>query len=288
MSYANAVSKRPPKALIVDDDPAVVQFLRKRCEAMGLEVQEASNGLQALVMVKRERPDILIIDVRIPELDGLSLCSTLLQPDRGSIDVIVVSGSSELETQEQCQSFGATYAFKGPELWSTVNAAIKRIFPGIEVDIEAPDAINLPKLRTRPLVLVIDDDADVCEFLASRLRKCGADVALAADGRQGYRMAVREKPTLIISDYFMAEANINFLLWRLRNTPSTENIPVFAMTGYELDAQAERALINDPSGRRFVDQIFRKPLDIDALFTAIQKHCALQYTPIAARAIERG
>jgi CheY-like chemotaxis protein len=279
MSNASAVSKKPPKALIVDDDPAVVQFLRKRCAAMGLEVQEASNGLQALVMVKRDPPDVLIIDVRMPELDGLSLCSTLLQPDRKSIDVIVVSGSAELETQERCEGLGATYAFKGPELWNTVRAAIKRIFPGIDVDVREPETASTPKLRTRPLVLVIDDDPDVGEFLASRLRKCGADVALAPDGRQGYRLAVREKPTIIISDYFMPGANIDFLLWRLRSTPATENIPVFAMTGYELDAPTQRGLLNDPSGRRWVEQIFRKPLNIDELFLAMQKHCVLEYTP---------
>jgi CheY-like chemotaxis protein len=202
-----------------------------------------------------------------------------LQPDRKSIDVIVVSGSAELETQERCEGLGATYAFKGPELWNTVRAAIKRIFPGIDVDVREPETASTPKLRTRPLVLVIDDDPDVGEFLASRLRKCGADVALAPDGRQGYRLAVREKPTIIISDYFMPGANIDFLLWRLRSTPATENIPVFAMTGYELDAPTQRGLLNDPSGRRWVEQIFRKPLNIDELFLAMQKHCVLEYTP---------
>jgi CheY-like chemotaxis protein len=280
MSNASTVSKKPPKALIVDDDPAVVQFLRKRCAAMGLDVQEATNGLQALVMVKRDPPDVLIVDVRMPELDGLSLCSTLLQPDRKGIDVIVVSGSTEFETQERCEGLGATYAFKGPELWTTVRAAIKRIFPGIDVDIREPDAAPPPRLRTRPLVLVIDDDPDVGEFLASRLRKCGAEVALALDGRQGYHLAVREKPTVIISDYFMPGANIDFLLWRLRSTPATENIPVFATTGFELDAPIQSGLLNNPSGRRWVEQIFRKPLNIDELFLAIQKHCTLQYTPL--------
>jgi CheY-like chemotaxis protein len=277
MSNAIASNRRPPRALIVDDDPAVVTFLRHRCSAMGLEVEEATNGLQALVKAHRDPPDVLIIDVHMPELDGLSLCSTLLQPDRRSIDVIVVSGASDVETRDRCDSFGATYAAKGPELWSTVKTAIKRKFPGIDLDLPEPESASPTKLRQRPLVLVIDDDADVGEFLTSRLRKCGVDTAFASDGRQGYRIAAREKPSVIVSDYFMPHANIDFLLWKLRSTPATEKIPVFAMTGYDLDAVTKERLTNHPFGRRWVDRVFKKPLDVDELFLAIQKHCPLQY-----------
>ena len=93
-----------PKALIVDDDPAVVDFLRARFIKMGFEVREASIGLQALVMAWRDRPDVLIVDVNIPDLDGLSLSSTLLGPGNKPLDVIVVSGLSKSETIERCES----------------------------------------------------------------------------------------------------------------------------------------------------------------------------------------
>jgi DNA-binding response OmpR family regulator len=52
--------------LIVDDDPAVVDFLRAPFIKAGFEVREASIGLQALVMARRDRPDVLIVDVNIP------------------------------------------------------------------------------------------------------------------------------------------------------------------------------------------------------------------------------
>ena len=123
--------------------------------------------------VLRGREDVAIVDVRMPELDGLTLCSTLLQPDRKSIDVIVVSGSAELETQERCEGLGATYAFKGPELWNTVKAAIDRIFPGIDVDHglrHAPDAamIVVTPGQQAPLGSTLS--------LARRLRQSGASV----------------------------------------------------------------------------------------------------------------
>jgi CheY-like chemotaxis protein len=272
--------KKPRKALIVDDDPVVVKFLRDRCVRMGLEVQEASNGLQALVMARRDPPDVLIVDVHLPELDGLSLCSTLLRPNRKGIDVIVVSGYSESETAQRCESFGATYATKGPQLWTTVRSALKQIFPGMTVDIPGTGSPPSIRVRERPLILVIDDDSDVGEFLVTRLRKCGVDAILAADGQEGYQIAFREKPSVIISDYLMPKGDLSCFLLKLRGQPGFNKIPVFAITGHNLDRATEEDLIRGFFGQRGVERIFKKPFDIDELFLAIQKHCALKYRSV--------
>jgi CheY-like chemotaxis protein len=136
---------------------------------------------------------------------------------------------------------------------------------------------DVTKIRERPLILVLDDDLDVARFLVSRLRKCSVDAIHAADGREGYALAVREKPAVIISDYSMPGGDINFLLWRVRSTPSIDKTPVFAMTGYDLDKLTTERLIRGSFGQRGVDRVFKKPLDIHEMFVAIQKCCALQY-----------
>lgn len=277
MSVAVANNRNRPKAMIVDDDPAVVAFLRSRCIAMGLEVQVASNGVQALMLARRDPPDVLIVDVRMPELDGLSLCARILEPNRKGIDVIVMSGAPEDETFERCQSFGATYARKGPELWSTVRATLSKMFPGATMRPQESTKPDPTSVRERPLILVLDDDPDVAKFLVSRLRKCGVDAVHASDGREGYALAVREKPAVIISDYSMPGGDIHFLLWRLRSTPGIDKTPVFAMTGYDLDKPTTERLMRGSFGQRGVDRIFKKPLDVHDMFVAIQKCCALQY-----------
>lgn len=277
MMEASAQIRKPPVALIVDDDPTVVKFLRDRCVKMGVEVRQASNGLQALIMARRDPPDVLIVDLHLPELDGLSLCSRLVQPDQAAIDVIAVSGYSSPEIYERCDSLGIIYAPKGPALWATVQSSLNRIFPHTSVTIEEHGEKTPAAVRERPLILVIDDDADVANFITSRLRKCGVDTVIASDGMQGYRIAAREKPNVIISDYFMPVADINFLLWRLRSTPSIEATPLFAMTGRDLDNVTQENLIRGSFGQRGVEQIFKKPLNIEQLFGALQKYCALEY-----------
>jgi CheY-like chemotaxis protein len=138
MNRTQEIASRAPKVLIVDDDPTVAKFLDDRCAAIGLNVQVASNGLEALVKIRRDPPDVLIADVRMPELDGLSLSWTLLEPGRRPIDVIVVSGYLDDETIERCESFGALYAHKGPELWHTIRGAITSMFPHMSVEVDGP------------------------------------------------------------------------------------------------------------------------------------------------------
>jgi CheY-like chemotaxis protein len=270
-------NRRAPRVLIVDDDPAAVKFLTDRCVKMGLTVQVATNGLHALIMARQNPPDALIVDVHMPELDGLSLCSRLLDPHHVSMEVIVISGYSDPGASERCGSLGAAYARKGPELWATIQSALSGIFPGMTVETRDAAKAEGPKMRERPMVLVVDDDPDVGKFLTSRLRKCGVDVLFATDGRRAYQIAVREKPSVILSDYFMPVANINFLLWRLRSTPGIDKTPVFAMSGSQLDRNTTETLMRGDFGQRGVEQIFRKPLNVDEVFPALQRYCAMEF-----------
>jgi CheY-like chemotaxis protein len=268
---------KAPKALIVDDDPAVVDFLRARFIKLGFEVREASVGLQALIMARRDRPDVLIVDVNIPGLDGLSLSSSLLGPDSKALHVIVISGLSESETLDRCESLGAIYAAKGPELWNNIRGVLGEIFPEMKGEIAEKDTEAAGHVRQRPVILVIDDDPDVGEFIVSRLRKCNADAILANNGARGFQIAVREKPSLIISDCFMPDADINFLLSRLRSTPGVAKTPVFALTARKMDRVTEETLIKGFLGQRGVERIFKKPPEIKELFTAVQSYCAINY-----------
>jgi CheY-like chemotaxis protein len=267
-----------PKLLIADDDPSVVKFLADRCTKMGFEVQTATTGLQALVMARRSAPDVMIADVNMPELDGLSLSVHLLDSRGKPLEVIVITGKSSEETIERCDSFGATYVHKGPRLWNAVQSALGELFPDLPRVEEARGSLFRTETSARPRILVVDDDPDVLAFLTSRLRKCGVEPLVAPDGVRAFRAALREKPTLILSDCFMKEGDVNYLLWRLRSTPATERIPLFVMSGRPFDEATEEALKRDVCGKRGALRVFKKPLDIDELFLALKEHCALEYS----------
>jgi CheY-like chemotaxis protein len=271
-------AERTPRLLIADDDPAIVCFLADRCGRMGFEVQTAANGLHALLMAGRQHPDALIIDVNMPEVDGLSVLTRLLEPANRDLPVIVITGTSRQETVDRCESFGAFYVQKGPELWHQLRAALAEIFPDREAAIMAaqPFLRAAAEVRQRPRVLIVDDDPDIETFLASRLRKGGVETLYARDGVQGYRIAVREKPSVIVADYVMPNGDAVYLLSRLRMSSSTASIPVLVMTARDLDEGAEANLTRDYCGHPGATQVFRKSADMGELFAAVQRYCAFE------------
>jgi CheY-like chemotaxis protein len=175
-----------PKMLIADDDPAIVRLLADRCVKMGFKVETASNGLQLLIKARRNHPDIVIVDVNMPELDGLSVCSRLLDPGGKPLEVVVVTGSNDTETAERCESLGMFYGRKGPDFWHSVEGALMEIYPDLAGKIGAmgSEAIDA-QVPQRPRVLIVDDDPDVETFLASRLGKHGVETLYAPDATHG-------------------------------------------------------------------------------------------------------
>jgi CheY-like chemotaxis protein len=267
--------------LIADDDLSIVRLLADRCARVGFEIDTATNGIQALIKANRGHPDIMVIDVNMPEADGLSVCARLLDPSRKPLNVVVVTGSREIETLERCEGFGAYYIRKGPEFWSGLGLALTELFPRMADRIkELHHQPISAEIRERPRVLVIDDDFAIKQFLSSRLDKCGIDLIFASNIAHGYRMACRDMPSAIISDYFLPNGGVPYLLSRLRTTSETENIPVFVLTGRDLDVITQQSLMREVCGKPGAVQIFAKSFDTNELFGALQKLCGFEYNRI--------
>jgi CheY-like chemotaxis protein len=265
---------RTPKMLIADDDPAIVRLLADRCVKMGFKVETASNGIQLLIKARQYNPDVLIVDVNMPELDGLSVCAQLLEPNCKPVEVIVVTGYAHADTVERCESMGAFYVRKGADFWKHIKAALEEIYPAMADKIgEAIAPVVDTKVPEHPRVLVVDDDPDIKQFLASRLGKFGIDTLYAPDAVQGYQIARKEKPAVIIADNFMPNGDAKFLLHRLRSTPVTENTPVVVVSGRKLDVLTEQTLKREISGRPGAVRVLKKSFDTDELFGTLRQFC---------------
>lgn len=266
-----------PRMLIADDDPSIVRVLADRCTRMGFDVDTATNGVQALLKANRGKPDILIIDVNMPEADGLSVCAHLLDPDRKPLHVVVVTGSRDPDTVERCEGFGAIYIRKGPNFWSDLELALIEIYPELTESIQRSGVrATATEMRARPRVLLVDDDANIRDFLASRLEKYGVDLLYASDASQGYRIACREEPAAIVTDYFMPNGDAQHLLTRLRTTVATENVPVIVLTGRHLSEVTQQNLRREICGHPGASRIIRKAMDTSELFDALQKFCGFE------------
>ncbi|MEM5473845.1 response regulator [Hoeflea sp. AS60] len=273
-------TKGPPKILIADDDPGVVRVLSARCKRMGAEVITASNGLLAILKAKQDFPDFVIVDINMPEIDGFNVCDWLLDPGRPRLNVIVLTGNQDQETLERCDALGTYHVLKSSQAWETIGSILSR-----ELGIKAPEydtraqqiEKSLEKKTTGvpsdgPRILLVEDDKDMLRFLEPRLRKLGATVFTAENAVDGYRMASRELPNVIISDYLMPEGGGHYMLWRLRANKRTAGIPVLVVTGDTSVGKKTTLRDDDLFGFGGPTKIFYKPLFMDDLIEEVKKH----------------
>ena len=80
----------PSKILIVDDEPLNVDYLEQELEDLGYETVSAANGQQALQRVKSDAPDLILLDVMMPVMDGLTVCRLLKEDEETRLIPIVI------------------------------------------------------------------------------------------------------------------------------------------------------------------------------------------------------
>jgi CheY-like chemotaxis protein len=273
MTEAQGATSPIRKLLIADDDPGISSFLARQCSKMGFDVQTAKNGLEALIMIRQHRPDVLIIDINMPEVDGLTVCTRMLQSHKRSNGVIVITAGSFSGTVERCKSLGAFHVRKGIDLWNGVRSALTELYSDLASG-EGSDADSAIEVRRLPRVLLVDGDPEVRSFLSSKLSECGIETVLADDAAQACKIARWAEPSAIIMDYTLPAGDAHYLLRRLRSAPATDSIPVFVWSANPLSDSAKADLTREVCGRPGAAAFFQKSFKTEELFAALQKFCA--------------
>jgi len=263
-----------PRMLVADDDPCVLRAIADRCTLMGFEVETATNGLKALIKASRCNPDILVVDVHMPEVDGLSVCAFLQDIAKQSPHLMVITGRRAEEIIETCKGIDVSCVHKGPNFWNEFQARLSEIYPDMAVAIRrSVKPWAKIEVKKRPRVLLVDDDVNVKKMFFHRFADLGAELLYAVDGVQGFWKARREEPTVIVSDYCMPNGDAEYLLARLRSAPETRSIPVIVQTGRRLNDSIRQRLRQQICGQEGAVRILRKSHDGRELFEALQRLC---------------
>ncbi|MHB1432634.1 MAG: response regulator [Streptosporangiaceae bacterium] len=210
------------RVLVIDDEEPILRALRINLTAHGYQVSTAADGASGLVAAARDRPDVLILDLGLPDMDGTDVLAGL----RGwsSIPVIVLSAWGQESQKVAALDAGAddyvTKPFGMGELLARLRVAVRRAAP-------APD---------EPVVASPDFTVDLA---AKRVRRDGADVRLTPTEWQLLEVLVRNREKLVTQRQLLAE------VWGPEYQTEGNYLRVYM-------AQLRRKLEPDPSSPRYL------------------------------------
>ncbi|SFH86852.1 response regulator [Planctomicrobium piriforme] len=126
----DALESGKRKALVVDDDRDLVDLLRDSLESDGrFEVRSANNGFDAGMMVKEYRPDIIVLDVMLPDINGKEVCQRVRSdPSLDDVKILCISGMVEAEKVQELRDAGANDFLQKPfEIETLIQRACKML-----------------------------------------------------------------------------------------------------------------------------------------------------------------
>ena len=122
------MSEATPKALVVDDSPEILQLVASALRRDGFEVREAASGDQALVLVREDEPDLVVLDLMMPGIDGIETCRRLREFSRAY--VIMLTARADEADKLVGLAIGAddyvTKPFSPRELVARARAMLRR------------------------------------------------------------------------------------------------------------------------------------------------------------------
>ena len=139
----------PKKILVVDDEPKIAEICQDYLKAAGYEVVTAMTGLDGLSAARREKPDLVVLDLMLPEMDGLDVCRTL----RRESDVPIIMLTARVEETDKLigLEIGAddyiTKPFSPRELVARVRVVLRRVSGDPASDVIRAGEVTLDRSR---------------------------------------------------------------------------------------------------------------------------------------------
>ena len=206
--------------------------------ACGHEAQEAHEGAEGLAKARSERPDLILLDIHMPQMDGYEVARRLRsEPLCARIPVVAVTALAMVGDREKILASGFDgYIAKPIEaevFLSQVNGFLalpaKRTVVSPVHQPQQPSSAESPTPK-QAVILFVDNTQTNIDLVRSILEPSGFEVATATSARDGLDLARRVKPDLILSDVHMPVEDGYSFMRMVQNDPSLRPIPFVFLT----------------------------------------------------------
>lgn len=220
------------KILVIDDEFAIAQLIKIYLEDKGYMVDMALSGTEGVKKAKELKPDIITVDIMMPEMNGFQVIEVLKNdPETSEIPLILVSVVSGPQKERGFRLGAVDFISKPIDeniLFSTIEKAAKSLS-------ETED--------TAEEILVIDDEADTANLIKAYLEDKGFKVFMALNGPDGVKIAKEKRPAIILLDLKMPEMDGFAVMKVLKMDKETDKIPIIVLTGNDMKGYREKCLM---------------------------------------------
>jgi len=198
--------------LAIDDNPDALDLISRSLSKEGYRVIMATSGESGLVLARAHKPDIITLDVMMPQMNGWQVLAAIkADPSLAMTPVVLLS---VVENNEIAMALGATDCLTKPIDWTKLQICIERLLPKSD-----PDRI-----------LVVEDDPASSELVTRILERDGWKIERVCNGKEAYASMEVSAPALVLLDLMMPEMDGFELVSKLRDHPTLSMVPVVVLT----------------------------------------------------------
>lgn len=247
------------RVLAVDDAPDTRELLERMLVDAGATVDLAGSGSEGIALAARSKPDVVVSDLAMPTMDGLTFLKRLRERV-GDVPGVALSAFNSPKAIESAQAAGFERYLPKPLVMKDLLEAVV----GAKNDAEKNATVQRKSDPARRSVLVVEDDRDIATELEEMLRERAYSVRVVHDGRKALDLLEKEgyRPNVILLDLMMPGMDGWTLRRKLLEDERLAGIPIVLVTG---------APGQDVSEIERVEAVVRKPFDVRSLLLALSE-----------------
>lgn len=251
------MSKERPYVLIVDDDPDILEGIKTVLETRDYRLATARDGLECMARIRQETPDLVLLDMLMPRMDGFAVIRELRSdPKYAGLPVIILTTVVE------------DAAYRRYELETGVRMDVQDY---IEKPAHPAELLRrVSAIVEQPYLVVADDDPDILEAITTVLADQPYRVATARDGRQCLELVRKRAPDLLLLDLLMPRMDGFAVIRELRSDPATADLPIIVLTTVVEDASRRRYELETGQDMR-IQGYLQKPTPPQELLRVIRQ-----------------
>jgi len=243
MTPIDAVSSRP-RLLLVDDDVSTINLLGNMLSGDG-DLRFATSGGDALRLARSEPPDLILLDLEMPDQSGFEVCRELKRDPRlAAVPIIVATSFNDSATEARALETGAVDFVSKPLKPAQVISRVRNQLRIKQVQHHlAANASLHAKVLPAPTMLIVDDDVSSIRFMRQALDEPGAQFYFATTGSEAVDRALSDRPDVVLLDAHMPDLNGFEVCARFQQHPLLQHIPIVFVTRYS-DVETERRALD--------------------------------------------